>query len=76
MTFESAEDYIYDVQWNGNNPTLFSTCDGEGYVDLWDISLDQEAPISRFKTGTNSLNKSTWSADGLRLAVGDSKGNV
>ena len=51
MTFESAEDYIYDVAWNGNHPTLFSTVDGEGYIDLWDISTDQEAPINRYKTG-------------------------
>jgi dynein intermediate chain len=51
MTFESAEDYVYDVGWNSSHPTLFSTVDGEGYIDLWDLCVDIEAPIMRLKTG-------------------------
>lgn len=50
--------------------------DGEGYVDLWDICSDLEAPIVRYKSGNNSINKSVWSKDGTRMAIGDSYGTV
>ncbi|CAD8153116.1 unnamed protein product [Paramecium octaurelia] len=75
-TFECSEDYVYDVQWNGQHPTLFSTVDGEGYVDLWDLSYDLEAPITRYKSGNNSINKSQWSKDGTKIAIGDSFGEI
>lgn len=75
-TFESSEDYVYDVKWNGVHPTLFSSVDGEGYVELWDVSIGSEAPITRFKTGSNSLNKCQWTKDGTKLAVGDAYGTV
>ena len=26
--FESAEDYIYDVQWSPTHPSIFASCDG------------------------------------------------
>ncbi len=51
MTFESAEDYVFDVAWNKSNPTVFSTCDGDGYIDLWDISGDLEVPLTHYKAG-------------------------
>ncbi|CAD8067036.1 unnamed protein product [Paramecium sonneborni] len=75
-TFECSEDYVYDVQWNGQHPSLFSTTDGEGYVDLWDLSYDLEAPITRYKSGNNSINKSQWSKDGTKIAIGDSFGEI
>jgi dynein intermediate chain len=39
-TFDYAEDYIYDVQWNPIHPTLFASSDGEGTLDFWDLSAD------------------------------------
>ena len=39
-TFDYAEDYIYDVQWNPIHPTLFASGDGEGTIDFWDLSAD------------------------------------
>jgi dynein intermediate chain len=50
-SFESSEDYVYDVAWNPSNPALFSSVDGEGYIDLWDLSKDLEVPIIRHKGG-------------------------
>ncbi|KAM3143896.1 hypothetical protein pb186bvf_003947 [Paramecium bursaria] len=76
MTFECSEDYVYDVAWNGQHSTMFTSVDGEGYVDLWDISQDLEAPITRHKSGQNSINKQSWNNDGSKLAIGDSVGNV
>ena len=52
MTFESSEDYVYDVGWNGYHPTLFSCVDGEGCIELWDLCVDIEAPIMRLRTGS------------------------
>ena len=53
-SFESAEDYVYDVCWNRANPCLFTSVDGEGYIDLWDLSQDLEIPIIHQKAGTQS----------------------
>jgi len=41
-TFESAEDYVFDVAWNPFNKTLFSTVDGDGYLDLWRLDNLEE----------------------------------
>lgn len=51
ITFESSDDYVYDVSWNRANPSLFTAVDGEGYIDLWDISKDVETPIHHYKAG-------------------------
>ena len=51
ITFESSDDYVYDVCWNRANPSLFSAVDGEGYIHLWDLSKDTEAPIYKYKAG-------------------------
>ena len=31
-TFESSEDYVYDVAWHPHNPSLFSTVNNDGYL--------------------------------------------
>jgi dynein intermediate chain len=54
LSFESAEDYIYDVCWNRSNPHLFASVDGEGFVDLWDLSKDLEIPLLHHKSGNSS----------------------
>jgi len=75
-SFESAEDYVYDVAWNPANPTLFSSVDGEGYIDLWDLSKDFEVPVYHQKCDTNAINKLKWNNDGSKLATGNCVGNV
>lgn len=76
ITFESSQDYVYDVQWSTVHPSVFATCDGEGYVDIWDINRDIEAPIARKKTGPKGLNSLKWSLDGRKIATGDAEGFV
>ena len=78
MTFESAQEYVYDAQWSPTHPSVFSSCDGEGFVDIWNINANTEVPIVRKQVTDNSspLNCLRWSKDGRRMAVGDSQGYV
>ena len=78
MTFESAQEYVYDAQWSPTHPSIFASCDAEGYVDIWNINANTEVPIVRKAiTERNSpLNCLRWSKDGRRIAVGDSQGYV
>ena len=64
------------MQWSTVHPSVFASCDGEGYIDIWDINRDTEAPIARKKTGSRALNSLKWSLDGRKIAVGDSEGYV
>jgi len=75
-SFESAEDYIYDVAWSPTNPTLFSSVDGEGYIDLWDLSKDLEVPYIRHRGDTRALNKLSWSRDGSKMLTGSTDGHL
>ena len=47
MTFESAQEYVYDAQWSPTHPSVFASCDAEGYVDIWNINKDIETPVVR-----------------------------
>jgi len=47
FTFESSQEYVYDVQWSPSHPAVFASVDAEGYVDVWDINRDKDAPIIR-----------------------------
>jgi hypothetical protein len=31
------------------HPSVFASCDGDGFIDVWDINKDVEAPIFRKK---------------------------
>lgn len=86
MTFESSQEYVYDVQWSPVHPSLFASVDGDGFIDVWDINKDVEAPIARKKVhdvsskevaGVRDFDESSalsclkWSLDGRRVAIGD-----
>lgn len=75
-TFEYSEDYIYDVCWNPGNPSLFSTVNNEGYIDLFDLTKDVEQPIVHKKIDNSAQNKCKWNKDGSLIITGDSQGNV
>lgn len=75
-SFETAEDYVYDVKWNPVHPTIFGSADGEGYVDVWDLAHDKEVPRVHFKACNNSINKLRWNKDGTKLVIGDTHGDV
>lgn len=36
---------MYDVQWSPMHPGVFASCDGDGFVDVWDINKDTESPV-------------------------------
>ena len=76
LTFESSQEYVYDIQWSTVHPSVFATCDGDGYIDVWDINKDTEAPVTRKKTGQRALNSLRWSLDGRKIATGDAEGFV
>lgn len=88
-TFESSQEYIYDVQWSPVHPTVFAQVDGDGYLDVWDMNKDFDTPIAHKMAFENKgglggrdddegreLSCLRWSRDGRRIAVGDSEGYV
>jgi dynein intermediate chain len=76
LTLESAQEYIYDVQWSPVHPACFASCDGDGGLDLWNLNANHEASLSRKKIGSAPLNSLRWSVDGKRIATGDSEGGL
>ena len=76
LSFEEFEDYVYDVKWSPQHPSLFAAADGAGYLSLWNVNIDQEMPVFKSSTGTSALNKISWSNDGKRIATGSISGHV
>jgi len=78
FSFQSSQEYIYDVQWSPTHPSIFASCDAEGYVDIWNINKDREAPVARRQIfdDVRPLNALRWSRDGRRIAIGDAMGQV
>jgi len=89
ITFESAKDYIYDVQWSPVHPALFASGDGLGNIDVWNINTDTEVPIhtvnvnkkrNNVETGEGSsgaaISRIRWADDGNLIAAGTSRGQV
>ncbi|RHX99784.1 hypothetical protein DYB37_012376 [Aphanomyces astaci] len=77
MSFEPANDYVYDIRWSPVHPGLFCTADGSGKASVWNISNDSEVPVAEVQVSTErALNKVRWTADGKRLLVGDSAGDT
>lgn len=77
LSIDMFEDYIYDVRWHPVHPAVFSTVDGEGHVDLWNLNRDLESPVVRCENPNQkklALNRCHWSLDGKRLTTGDSDG--
>jgi dynein intermediate chain len=63
--FEDPKDYVYDVAWSPESPSLFSAVDGQGYLSLYDLtSADLELPVEKFKVGgdtsSSALNRVRW----------------
>jgi dynein intermediate chain len=78
LTFEEANDYIYDVAWHTIHPALFAQVDGTGRFDLFNLNVDVERPIVSIAVGSNrALNKIKWDKkDGRRAAMGGADGRV
>lgn len=81
LTFESARDYVFDVQWSPVHPALFAMGDGTGRLDLWNINRDTDVPIltthvdSTVANGDKaSISRVAWSSSGNQIAAGTSSG--
>jgi dynein intermediate chain, cytosolic len=75
------EDMVYDVAWSPVRPSLFTTVDGSGALELWDLtSSDPEIPVAwtRASEGVGALNKVCWEtgAEGRRVVTGSLDGRV
>lgn len=83
------EDVVYDAKWSPVKPSVFALVDGAGWLEVWDISVDTEEPVSRISPSScqesssrgallsKSLNKLAWEPnEGKRLATGGIDGTV
>ena len=43
----SREDIVYDARWSPHKPGVFSSVDGAGNVEVWDLTDDTEVPAAR-----------------------------
>lgn len=74
------EDVVYDARWSPIKPSVFALVDGAGWLELWDIAVETEEPVSRISPSSRpdgrsmlskSLNKVAWEPqEGKRLATG------
>ena len=81
----NREDVVYDAAWSPIKPGIFALVDGAGSLELWDITVDTEVPVTKVQPSARkgagllprSLNKVAWEEnDGKRLAVGGLDGIV
>lgn len=80
------EDVVYDARWSPVKPSVFALVDGAGWLELWDIAMETEEPVSRISPSTRqdgrtmlstSLNKVAWEPnEGKRLATGGIDGSL
>ena len=76
FTIESSNNYVYCSKWSPTNASILATGDGNGFLDIFDLNKDIEAPKIRCKLGNEALNKICWTEDGKRITVGDSAGKI
>jgi dynein intermediate chain, cytosolic len=46
-SFESSNDWVYDVQWSPKHPAVFASVDNGGHVNIWNINQNKESPVVR-----------------------------
>lgn len=82
----TREDVVYDAAWSPVKPGVFSLVDGAGNLEVWDITVDIEVPLSKVSPSSRkggrsimskSLNKLAWEeTEGKRIATGGIDGTV
>ncbi|XP_063843086.1 cytoplasmic dynein 1 intermediate chain-like isoform X8 [Scylla paramamosain] len=76
-SFEDNGDYVYEVAWSPIHPALFTTVDGSGRIDLWNLNQDTEVPTaSTVVEGNPALNRVSWTNSGQQITVGDDMGKI
>jgi len=76
VSLESFSDYVYDAKWSPANPSMFGVVDGDGYMDLWDLSKGIEGGQIKYECSNHALNCLEWDNDGFRVATGSSVGEL
>lgn len=85
----SRDDLVYDARWSPYKPGVFSLVDGAGNVEIWDLTVDSELPVSTATpqldehahpfaaNSLSSLNRIIWEGkEGKRIAVAGAAGIV
>ncbi|CAG8624025.1 5095_t:CDS:10 [Cetraspora pellucida] len=76
-SFESSDDYVYDVKWSPRHPAQFASVDGTGKFSLWNLNMDVEVPIVSTQVGEGkALNKVQWDKEGRKTVIGASDGRL
>lgn len=44
------DDAVYDAKWSPSRPGVFASVDGGGFLEIWDLNADLEAPVARERT--------------------------
>ncbi|PIO68344.1 WD domain, G-beta repeat protein, partial [Teladorsagia circumcincta] len=77
FSFESHNDYVFDVAWSPVHPAVFTSIDAEGNLFLWNLNEDIEGPVARMNIAQDGfLKKIAWAENGQHLCVGDDQGNL
>jgi dynein intermediate chain len=75
----NREDVVYDAAWSPVKPGIFSLVDGAGNLEVWDITVDTEIPLTKISPSgrkgrsmmSKGLNKLSWEeSEGKRIATG------
>ncbi|CDS01898.1 hypothetical protein [Sporisorium scitamineum] len=72
LSFEESNNYIYDVAWSPTHPAVFAQVDGTGRLDLFNLNLDTERPITSISPSTTT----TASHASSSTATGGGEANV
>mmetsp|Transcript_21504 Transcript_21504/g.83435 ORF Transcript_21504/g.83435 Transcript_21504/m.83435 type:complete len:603 (+) Transcript_21504:66-1874(+) len=75
-SFQDGSDAVYDCQWSPVHPGVFGSVDGTGGLSVWNLAADTEVPVVKEQVCNKALNKLGFSADGKRIACGDSQGTI
>ena len=77
-SFESNDDYVYDVAWSPTHPALFATVDGTGRLDLWNLNNDTEVSTASVSVDGSpaAFNRVSWTQSGLHVTAGDDAGKL
>lgn len=77
-SFESADDYVFDVKWHPQHPALFGSVDGTGKFDLWNLNQDVEVPSVSTQVCPQALNKIAWdrAPSSRKVGLGGSDGKL
>ena len=76
ILIHDSEVEIYDAQWSPVHPSVFAACNGNGQIELWDLSKETEECVYRHEVDKRAINKIRWSYDGKRILSGNSNGTV